>query len=143
MTNTAQVEGGRGGRARLVAALCSLIAFGWVAYLATRFPVALGHGASSIAGLLVFGCLLTLTGIDFVRHIVGRRPLGTTRDVWFQWMAVNAIWIGVMNWDTRRGKAGICVGAGSILLGVLGRVLERRTSAAEPRVAADRAAPGR
>jgi hypothetical protein len=58
-------------------------------------------------------------------------------------MFANGLLFVLMNWDTRRGHVGMGVALGSILLGLVGRFLERRVRAAEPGVAADRAAPGR
>jgi hypothetical protein len=119
------------GSHRLVAGLCAIVAFGWVVYLAARFPAAVARGVGGVVSLLVYLSLPALACIDFVRHVRGRQPLGPTRDVWLQWVGVNALWIVLMHWETRSGQIGAVVALGSIVLGFYGRTLERRARAAE------------
>ena len=144
MTDFGRIEVDRLRPGRRLAAACALLALGWCVILASRFPFALTHGFGNVAGIVVYGVLLALAGINLARHAAGRPLLGKPRSVWQEWIIANLLLTIVLRWELR-WPYGAMMGAalGCISLGWIGGLLDRPARAAKPRVAADGAAPRR
>jgi hypothetical protein len=139
------LRGSTGKTERAFAALCLLVLLGWSALFALRGESAMRESlpGALFGGVVWVACALWVA-IDLGRRLLGRPSRRVAGMGWAQCVMLNGIAIPIFNWNGSHGWSGVLIALGAMMPALAWMEAERRQRrAAKPRVAADRAAPGR